>query len=153
MAVDLDELEAMHSRSTPGEWRTIADSFTPPEHFIVCGPGVFGSEQIAGPSAAMPVNADYECAVAEHNAMTDLIAELRLLREQREQIECEPYASLVARIAELHREREKTDSELRLLREFEKKIRDDDDGPVRFGDASDVIEYATGWLDEQRKAK
>ena len=52
-----------------------------------------------------------------------------------------------------HNEMPEILAELRLLREFEKQIRDDDDGPVRFGDASDVIECATGWLDEQRKAK
>ena len=117
MPIDIDKLEALHAATTTGEWRTIADSFNPPEHFIVSGDGVFGSEQIAGPSAAMTVNADYDFIAASHNELPAIL------------------------------------SELRLLREFERLVRNADDSGQRDAEfvAADA-EAAIRWLDEQRKA-
>lgn len=79
--IDIENLRELHAATTQGEWRTIADSFDPPEWFIATSEGVFG-DCIFGPSEAMPVNHNYEFAVRAHNVWPALLDELERLRAE-----------------------------------------------------------------------
>ena len=69
---NLDELERLHAAATPGEWRLVTDT----------GEVFADNTHRAGVRGASPSsNADVHCAVATHNALPGLIAELRALRE------------------------------------------------------------------------
>lgn len=78
---DIDRLAELHAKTTQIEWRTIADSYTPPEWFVVAGPGIFGQEIITGPSEPITENHDFAFIAAAHNELPHLLAELRRLRE------------------------------------------------------------------------
>lgn len=83
VVVPLDELERLFAMTTQGEWRTLADSYTPAEWFVVVGPGIFGQAVIAGPSEAMTANADFDWIAAMHNAFPRLVAALKRERAER----------------------------------------------------------------------
>jgi hypothetical protein len=82
---DIDLLESLYAASTPGEWEVIADSFDPPEWFMIVRSG---NKLIVGPTEPMIENPDFVFITAAHNAMALLLFELRNLREFEHKVGC-----------------------------------------------------------------
>ena len=79
--INISEAREAFVKTTQGEWKTVADSYSLPEWFVVSGDGTFGQGQIAGPSEPCSECDDFEWIAKSHNDYPAMLDELERLRE------------------------------------------------------------------------
>ena len=110
-----EELRRLAQAATLRPWRQLKDSLDPPEHWIVAGEGIFGQEQICGPSEAVLDNPDYEYIVAACNEVPRLLDEIADYAETKRRM-TDDYFAMDAGLRDLEKQLATKDRRIEALR-------------------------------------